>query len=103
MMTTMTQKKCEKDGSTRTMPADIAREMAKPRITESVRKAAVVALGPKLQETHRIGRKVIRGDVTKSAKQPSEWRFDKEASSRMRDEGGQGDSNLESDMNVGDF
>lgn len=88
MMRIMTQKKFEKDGYTRLTLADIAREMAKPRMTESVRNAAVVAPAPEVQGTNRIGGKVIRGDVTKSSKQPSECHLDKEALSRTDDDGG---------------
>jgi len=85
----MTQNKCEKNDETRATLADIAQEMAKPRMTESARKAAVVASGPEAQGSNRIDRKVIRGDVTKSSKQLSEHRLDEEALSRMDDEGGE--------------
>jgi len=36
----MTQKMAKKDGQTRATLADIAKEMAKPRLAESVREAA---------------------------------------------------------------
>lgn len=88
MIRTMTQKKFETDGYTRATLADIARELAKPRMTESVRNAAVVVLAPEVQGTNRIGRKVIRGDVTKSSEQPSERHLDEQALSRMDDDGG---------------
>jgi len=39
----MTQKLAKKNGYTRATLADIAREMAKPRLTESARKAAAIA------------------------------------------------------------
>ena len=39
----MTQKMAKKDGYTRATLADIAKEMAKPRLTESVREAAQLA------------------------------------------------------------
>jgi len=39
----MTQKKSKFDGHTRATLADIAREMAKPRLPESVREAVVAA------------------------------------------------------------
>jgi hypothetical protein len=44
----MTQKKSKKNGYTRATLADIAREMAKPRMAESARKAVVAAHGPKV-------------------------------------------------------
>jgi hypothetical protein len=46
----MTQKKSKKNGYTRVTLADIAREMAKPRMAESARKAAVAAPGPKVRD-----------------------------------------------------
>jgi len=39
----MTQKLAKKNGYTRATLADIAREMAKPRLAESVREAAEIA------------------------------------------------------------
>ena len=39
----MTQKIAKKEGFTRATLADIAREMAKPRLAESVREAAEIA------------------------------------------------------------
>jgi len=39
----MTQKSAKKNGYTRATLADIAREMAKPRLAESVREAAEIA------------------------------------------------------------
>ena len=39
----MTQKLVKKNGNTRATLADIAREMAKPRLAESVREAAEIA------------------------------------------------------------
>ncbi len=59
MIRTMTQKKFGKDGYTRSTLADIAREMEKPRMTESVRNAPVVAPAPEVQGTNRISRKVM--------------------------------------------
>lgn len=41
----MTHKKSKKDADIRATLADIAKEMAKPRVAESARKAAAVALG----------------------------------------------------------
>jgi hypothetical protein len=38
----MTQKMAKKDGLTRAILADISREMAKPRLAESVREAAEI-------------------------------------------------------------
>ncbi len=46
----MTPKKFNKNGYNRATLADIAKEMAKPRMTESARKAADVASGPKFKK-----------------------------------------------------
>jgi len=84
----MTQKKFGKNEDARATLADIAREMAKPRMTESARRAAVVTPGQEAHGSNRIDRRVIRGDLTKPSEQLSEQRLDEEALSRMDDEGG---------------
>lgn len=48
----MTQKIAKKDGHTRATLADIAREMAKPRLAESVRKAAEIAEVARVKKLH---------------------------------------------------
>jgi hypothetical protein len=50
MKGSMAQKKSKKNEYTRVTLADVAREMAKPRIAESARKAVVVAPGRKFRE-----------------------------------------------------
>jgi hypothetical protein len=59
MMRVMTQKKSKKNGYNRATLADVAREMAKPRMAASARIAAVAAPVPEDQRTSRIGIKVI--------------------------------------------
>jgi hypothetical protein len=80
----MAQEKFGKIGRSRAMVADIASEMAKSRMTESVRQATAGTRRPPIQEV----KKAIGAEVHKPAKQASDRRLDEEAVSRMDDEGG---------------
>ena len=83
----MPQEKFGKNRHSRATVANIATEMAKSRMTESVRQATAVTPGPGLQGSILVKRS-IRPELHKSARQASDRRMDEEAVSRMDDEGG---------------